>query len=94
MFSTIFSIYLFVCFYRVGDFKLILGYPGLFDGWESDGNVGLTNVLNLLNNNMSGKRASGIEKRSDYSFDWGAIIPYIAQNSHHIYLFNLAGELT
>ncbi len=77
-------------FDRVGDFKLIEGYPGLFDGWETDNNIALTNDLDLLN---GGKRAASPAKRSGYSFDWGAIIPYVAQNSHHVYLFNLAGKI-
>jgi len=31
--------------FRMGDFKMIVGYPGLFDGWEQDNNLDLTHIL-------------------------------------------------
>jgi arylsulfatase B len=75
---------------RVGDFKLIKGYPGLFDGWESDGNMDQTHLLDLLN---GGKRAVATTgKRSNYAFDFASIMAYIAQNSQAVQLFNIMDD--
>lgn len=40
--------------FRMGDYKLIIGYPGLYDGWDQDGNLGLTHILDEYGINPGG----------------------------------------
>ena len=70
----------------IGDYKLIKGYPGLYDGWEADGTLGFTHELDYLR--------TGYRKRGNYNFDYAAMAQYIAQVPDVYQLFNLAGKST
>merc|ERR1712044_31293 len=74
---------------RVGDYKLIQGYPGLFDGWESDGNMMMTHAVDLV---LGGGKKRTTAKRGNYAFDWGAILPYVSQSASAVQLFDIADD--
>ena len=38
---------MFICF-SIGDYKLILGFPGRFDGYTQDQNIGLIEQVDIL----------------------------------------------
>ena len=42
--------FLFLLGGSIGDYKLLQGYPGMYDGWSQYGGVGYTHELDLLNN--------------------------------------------
>ena len=78
----------------MGKWKLITGYPGLFDGWESKDGVGLTHIVDLLPGakKKSTNKKSSIDKKGNYAFDFGAIMNYISNHVHDVQLYNLKGE--
>jgi len=81
---------------RRNNMKAIFGFPGLFDGWERDDNypMGLTNVLQIVDQ-VGFKRSSGLSdmsKRSDYDFDWPAIIGYVSQTMGSVQVYDIDAD--
>lgn len=78
---------------RVGKYKLIRGFPGLYDGYESDGSLGLTHEVDLINGKRSNLTLSAATmqaiKRSSYEFDWEAIAQYINEVKDVVQLYNV-----
>jgi arylsulfatase B len=82
---------------RKGDWKLIIGYPGLYDGWEGDSQfyLGLTSDVDWMRQHENfNKRSSkkSVSKKGDYNFDFGAIMTYIGSTQTVVQLFNLADD--
>jgi len=69
---------------RVGDFKLINGWPGFYDGWESNGTLGMTNEVDTLGLNAHN---GGHHKR--YDMDTGAMFGYLEQMRGVFQLYNI-----
>jgi hypothetical protein len=84
---------------RVGDYKLLRGFPGLYDGYESDGSLGFTHLVDLIsskrgvhsNQTLAMKEIEAL-KRGSYNFDWGAIAAYVKKVSSVVQLYNVVGE--
>ena len=70
----------------MGDFKLIRGFPGMYDGYHGDGNIGNTEVLDPY----------GI-KDEPINFEvpdgWKAREIYAKKAEGHVLLFNVMGKL-
>ena len=84
---------------RVGNYKLLRGFPGLYDGYESDGSLGMTHQVNLIGAKrhnpengtaLSCKRVNAI-KRGNYNFDFGAIDAYVKKVADVIQLYDVVG---
>ena len=71
----------------MGDYKLILGYPGLYDGWEQDDNLDLTHITDVYGINARDAQHT----RGSYSFDWAAITQYAIALSETAVLYNVMG---
>jgi len=84
---------------RVGNYKLLRGFPGLFDGYESEGTLGFTHAVNLIgakrhmpgNDTLSRRDVEAI-KRGNYNFDWGAITAYVKKVADVVQLFDVVGK--
>jgi len=83
---------------RQGDYKIIVGFPGLMDGWENDATypLGFTHSVGYM---MSGqdtfKRSQArTYKRSEYDYDWDAIDAYCndASVKANIQVYNIADD--
>jgi hypothetical protein len=61
---------LFLNYFRVGDYKLIKGMPGLMDGYAG-------NLHMAADNFMAGKRMN-------YNFDFAAIFKYAKDHSNEV----------
>ena len=79
----------------MGDYKLILGYPGNVDGWgDTDTGSGYTHELDLLtglspaNESTASPWATGVYGR----VDWAAMAAYSARVADNVMLFNLKGK--
>jgi len=89
---------------RMGDYKMIYGYPGLYDGWEGDAEhpVNDTHIADVYHIN-DGKEKLGIDmvaeyanetapsrrRRGNYNFDWGSITKYAKALSGTVVLYNV-----
>ena len=60
-----------------GDYKLITGYTGVFDGWMDEGNI-------FVNDGSQTKRA--------YNFDFAALFRQSVMMDGQVLLFNVVGE--
>ena len=81
---------------RVGDYKLLRGFPGLFDGYESDDTLGFTHLVDIMTskrnlNNTVARREMEAFKRGNYNFDWGKIAGYIKSVANVVQLYNVVG---
>ena len=84
---------------RVGDYKLLRGFPGLYDGYESDGSLGFTHLVDFMrskrgvhNNQTLARKEMEALKRGNYNFDWGAIAAYVKSVANVVQLYNVIGK--
>ena len=76
---------------RHGDYKLILGYPGLTDGWEQHGNKGQAHIEAILTNgNYTGDLT---ENPPEVEYDWDAVMEYARMVNDSVLLFNIKGNV-
>ena len=74
----------------VGEYKLIRGFGGMYDGWEQYGGVAYTHSLDYVNNGA--KRRRSMPQGRGYYVDYAAIDQYIMDNANTYQLFNLRGK--
>ena len=89
---------------RVGDYKLLRGFPGFFDGYESDGSLGFAHSVDLmrsernLTNSLSTEEMEDITKkvgdRYRRYFNWGAMANYVQSVADVVQLYNVVGKHT
>jgi len=68
---------------RSGDYKLIVGWPGLVDGYEGNGTLSTPFGYDFFNINDE------IEKRGGYTLDYGRAIKYMNACKNKIQLYNI-----
>jgi len=79
---------------RMGDFKLIVGWPGIFDGWEGNDTLAFAhdydiyNVVDTVNAQLAGEKRS-VEKRGEYNWDFALIARYVMATVGKYQLFNV-----
>ena len=85
---------------RVGNYKLLRGFPGLFDGYESEGSLGMTHTVNLIGAKRHMSNETGFTKkdmlaikRGNYNFDFAAIDAYIKKVADVVQLYDVVGKL-
>ena len=87
---------------RVGNYKLLRGFPGLFDGYESEGSLGMTHMVDLIgaskrhleNSTVLAARDMQAMKRGNYNFDFASIDAYIKIIENHVQLYDVVGGWT
>ena len=97
---VIFMYILFFC--RVGDYKLISGFPGFSDGWEADGTLCFASKARFLTNGDGKDQAKEKEKfdpkkpLSSYyaeARDPSITGPYANALKDNVMLFNIKGRV-
>ena len=91
--------------FRKGDFKLIWGFPGLWDGWTSDDTIEQTHIADYFRNGppfnvtrdaarQDRKKAfsDSIFTRFRYNYDMPSITAYNREVKDIIQLYNLKGK--
>ena len=82
----------------MGDFKLILGYPGKYDGWSSDFSIGLTHVVDHMgiNGDGDGNGDSDSHSRHKRGFEpivYEDLLDYARRAKDHVQLYNIMSKL-
>ena len=70
----------------MGDFKLIRGFPGMYDGYHGDGTIGYTEVLDPY-------RIKDEPIDFEVPHGWRAREIYAKKAEGHVLLFNVMGKL-
>ena len=75
--------------FSIGEYKLILGFPGKYDGWTTDNNIGVTSEVDIMGLKPT---SSSRQKRNTHSHGQADLDAYLELIDGFTQLYNVVGE--